>query len=244
METNDEYLNIINKLVKDLLNHPELETGHPSEVLKSNENDFSYFEEEYGILFSSKIKSIYKQVDGFSISWKYKNIYSGEINMTTIGALVEGIYDDFWKDGLKKYKSKEDKTFRQFWENLYSLDIFNESFDGTLRVVAEIKRNSPESQSPPLWLWNLAGEKYPLTLEIPQYWQKLAKTRGFIGWPYFFIDLEKCSFENANFNKYFSSSISDAIPHMKDFLKMMPFFFPDDDFSEFEELYQKMKASF
>lgn len=234
---------IKNKIIEELQNHLLIKSGEPLPSLVAREDIFHYFQEEYGIILSPHIQSIYKEIDGFKISWRHDGKFSGEIKITTIGELIEGFLDDFWKDGLKKYRSKEDKIFRQFWENLNSLDVFKDTYDGTLRVVAELKKKYPEPQSPPLWIWHLAGEKYPLTLDIPQYWQALAKTRGFAGWPYFFIDLKKCKFEDTFFRKYFSVNVLSAIPAMEEFLKTMPALFPKDDFSEFESLYKNLKAS-
>ncbi len=234
---------IVRKIIDDLKNNKAIKIDKTSEVFGAIDDDFSYPEEELGIVFSSDIKSVYKAVNGVNISWKYEDKFYGEINMLGVAAVTQGFYDDFWKDERKKKKAKDDKTFYEFCRSLNSLDVFEDTFDGTLRTVFQFQPDTKEPQNPPLWLWNLAGEKYPLSLDFTQYWQMLAKTRGFAGWPYFFIDLRKCRFEDAFFKKYFSQSTADALPFMEKFLKTMPVLFPQDDFTEFEALYRTIAAA-
>ncbi|MCC6412883.1 MAG: hypothetical protein IT270_14560 [Saprospiraceae bacterium] len=234
---------LINTIIKELNNNAEIQSVITTDIKKIGNYDIINLQRLGNLVFIPDIISIYELVNGFRASWNYKGRIGGEINMLDIASVGLGYDDEFWKKDWKKYKTKDDKVFRQFWEKLSSLDIFENSSDSVIRVVAELESKHPEPQSPPLWLWHLAGEKYPLTLDIPQYWQMLGKTRGFIGWPYFFIDLEKCRFDDPFFKKYFSSSVFEAIPYMEDFLKTMPILFPDDDFSEFEVLFRKLKST-
>jgi hypothetical protein len=231
------------KIVQELKDHSDIEVIATPDLSRASESNFSSAKQMFGISYSPEIRSFFRAINGVQISWKYEHIFRGEINILDIGAITQGFYDDFWKNELKKLKTKEDKEFSLFCKNINALEIFDSTFDGTLRTVLQLQKNSPEPQSPPIWLWNLAGEKYPLSIDFTQYWPLLAKTRGFAGWPYFFIDLKKCRFKEAFFKKYFSRSVSDAIPFMKSFLKTMPLLFPNDDFSEFEGLYRKIEAS-
>lgn len=231
------------KLVQELKDHPDIEVVNVPDMARASENSFSDTKEQFGISYAPEIKSFFKAINGVQLSWKHENIFRGEINILDIGAITQGFYDEFWKEELKKLKSKEDREFRKFCENLNSLEVFEDTFDGTVRTVFKLEKDAPEPQSPPIWLWNLAGEKYPLSISFDEYWPLIAKTRGFAGWPYFFIDLEHCRFDDPFFKKYFSQSASDALPPMTSFLKHMPVLFPNDDFSEFEGLYQRIKDS-
>lgn len=140
----------------------------------------------------------------------------------------------------KKMKSKDDKVFRQFCNNLFSIDVFDKTTDGTLRTVFQTQNDSLIKQNPKLWLWHLAGERFPLTLDFEQYSKKLQITRGFVGWTYFFIDIDQCRFNDSFFSKYFSKSCFDALSNMENFLNIMPKLFPHDDFSEFEQLQEEI----
>lgn len=239
-QTNRPYSkSIAEQLIKRLDNNPEI-VLNPSTKLSPpcRNNTFDIIEDSMGVHFDEEIKSFYSATNGLIIVWGYSDTTTGEVHIVPIMDTMLEEYDDFWKSEMKKSKSLGDPKFQAFIQNLYSLDIYETTTQGTLRVVMEIDKNT--EKAPKLWLWHLAGERFPLSLSFKEYIQKLIETRGYFGWQYFFIDLKSCDFKDSYFTKFFAESCADALPKMKDFMEIMPRLFPEDDFSEFEKLQQKL----
>jgi hypothetical protein len=202
-------------------------------------NTFDVIKDSIGIIFTEEVKSFYRQTNGLTIVWEYDELVAGEVNIVPIMDTMLEEYDETWKSHMIESKSFDNPNFQAFIKNLYSFDIYEESFQSTLRVVMEINKTSKPT-IPKLWLWHLAGERFPLSLTFEEYIKKIFKTRGFYGWQYFFIDLNSCDFNDPYFSEFFAESCYDALPKMDDFMKVMPKLFPKDDFSEFASLQQKL----
>ncbi len=227
--------------MKELKSNPEIKLRPASKLQPPcRENTFPIIENSIGVKFEENIKAFYGKMNGVNIIWDYNKNIAGEINIIPIMDAMLEEYDKSWKSDMKAIKSLDDPKFQAFIQKLFSLEIYDTTADGTLRVVMEIDKTTKKPQSPKLWLWHLAGERFPLTLDFEKYIQMLLKTRGFYGWPYFFIDLKKCDFEEDYFANFFAASCADALPKMKEFLAIMPKLFPETDFSEFDKLQKKI----
>jgi len=54
-----------------------------------------------------------------------------------------------------------------------------------------------------LWYWNDEGDKYPLSLDLSNYFLNLLKTKTIINWQLFFIDFEAMKYKNKIFRENF-----------------------------------------
>lgn len=232
------------RLVKELDDNSKIKLRSTSELqAPCRDNTFDIIKDSIGVTFPEELKAFYSQTNGLTIVWEYNNTVTGEIHIVPIMDTILDEYDESWKAQMEKSKSLDNPQFQTFIQNLYSLDIYEETTQGTIRVVMEIDKTSKPTQ-PKLWLWHLAGERFPLSLSFHEYIDKLTESRGFFGWQYFFIDLRSCNFNDPYFSKFFAQSCQDALSRMKDFLEIMPKLFPSDDFSEFKKLQQKLVENY
>jgi hypothetical protein len=149
--------------------------------------------------------------------------FGGEISICNYSFLLES-------PGFKFDFDIKGGSYDQFISKLYLFDHYPESLQSTLKVGLELRDGKEH-----LWLWNDDGEKYPLTLSIPQYFERLLETKGFIGWQYFFVDLDACDFGDPYFSENFAAVPNDGMYRMEEFLEVMPRLFPEQDFSFYRE---------
>lgn len=235
----------IQNLIKGLRKNPKVITNLTSNLHSPcREHTFDIISKNFGVRFLKEIESFYEEMDGLSVSWSYDRKIEGEINILPIMDTMLEEEDEYWKENFIKIKSLQNPRFQDFISTIFSIEVYDEVSQKEMRTVIEIDKQSKLPQNPNLWIWQIAGERYPLSIHFEEYIKILEKTRGFYGWTYFFIDLEKCNFKDEYFRNFFASSYADAFGRMREFLTIMPKIFPQDDFSEFEMLQENIIKSY
>jgi hypothetical protein len=186
-------------------------------------------QEDFGIVLEELTLAYFYEISSIKILWKFSHKddelrhFGGETSINNYSFLLES-------PGFKFDFDISRGRFDKFISQLYLFDHYPESLQSTLKVGLELRDGKEH-----LWLWNDDGEKYPLTLSIPQYFERLLETKGFIGWQYFFVDLEDCDFDDPYFNENFAAVPNDGLHRMEEFLDVMPRLFPDADYSFYRE---------
>jgi hypothetical protein len=196
--------------------------------------------EDFGKMLLPESLGVFQEFDGAFLAWKYstaddEDLWGGEFDIPQYSYLLENPDIKF---DLPPFASEG--RFSEF--ELHLFDQYQESLQSTLKVGLELRDGKEH-----LWLWNDDGEKYPLTLSIQQYFERLLETKGFIGWQYFFVDLDACDFGDPYFSENFAAVPNDGMHRMEEFLEVMPRLFPDADYSFYRErlaFFQEANANF
>ncbi len=177
--------------------------------------DISYLSQEFELNF-------FKNSDGLKIDWK-RNAESildaGECN-------VQGGLDVFFSSGKNIYWDDGDNSeneYDKFCRRLILLDKYERAYDSTRNIAVEI--NEQESKSKKLWYWNDEGDKYPLKLDLSNYFSNLLKTKAIINWQLFFIDFEFIYSKNNTYRNFFyGTTHMDTLEEMKLVLEVSKLF--------------------
>ncbi len=205
-----------------LVNVEQANLGNPLRASSINAG-----KEEYQKVLGTNTISIFQEFNSVFLAWKYSmdhdHVWGGEIRISPYLVILG-------KSKVPFEASPDNKKMLEFLGNIHLLDHFQYSLQSTLKVGLELRDGAEH-----LWLWNDNGEKYPLTLSIPQYFERLLETKGFIGWQYFFVDLGACDFSDPYFSENFAAVPNDGTARMEEFLQVMPKLFPDQDYAFYQE---------
>jgi hypothetical protein len=184
---------VIDNFIKELEDNKEIKNFSIENYTPIGEMTKEILLEDISYLSSESDLKFFKNTNGLKIDWgkDSENIFeAGECNI--LGGL-----DVFFSSGKNIYwddDNSDENEFDKFCQRLILFDKYDKAYDSTRNIAIEI--NEEKSKIEKLWYWNDEGDKYPLSLDLSNYFLNLMKTKAIINWQLFFIDFKSVEFKD------------------------------------------------
>jgi hypothetical protein len=189
---------------------------------EKHQKRLDFIKNVYNINLPNEFHPYILSVDVLRINWNInRGEYTetgGEIDINDVTRLFVNPLNTFDKKNVPQRDAKLlEQGFRFF-------DF--RSASGDMAAVKVIKK---EVEPAVYWI-PVAEQPIKMSISYPEYMEHALKTRGLYYWQYLFTDL---SFNDVDFN--LQGELTERLPY----LTML---FPDEDFSEYFERFEKMKS--
>lgn len=179
-------------------------------------------ESNYKINLSEIYFPYFFSIDYLKLNWNidFGDYFEtgGEIYITNITGMFMNPLTTFDKNNVPPHEAKLLKQGYRFFD-----------FRSASGDMAAVKVNNGQIEPNVYWV-PAAEEPIKLSISYPEYMEHILKTRGLHFWEYLFSDL---SFDEVDFN--LEEELTERLPY----LTML---FPDEDFSEYFERFERMKS--
>lgn len=182
----------------------------------------SRVEKSYKINLSEDFYPYLLSVDVLKLNWNinFEDYFEtgGEIYIKDLTRIFLNPLTTFDKDNVPPHEAKLLKQGYRFFD-----------FRSASGDMAAVKVNDGQVEPNVYWV-PAAEEPIKLSISYPEYMEHILKTRGLHFWEYLFSDL---SFDEVDFN--LEEELNERLPYLT-------ILFPDEDFSEYFERFERMKS--
>lgn len=176
----------------------------------------------YKINLSEDFYPYLLSVDVLKLNWNidFEDYFEtgGEIYIKDLTRIFLNPLTTFDKDNVPPHEAKLLKQGYRFFD-----------FRSASGDMAAVKVNDGQIEPNVYWV-PAAEEPIKLSISYPEYMEHILKTRGLHFWEYLFSDL---SFDEVDFN--LEEELNERLPYLT-------ILFPDEDFSEYFERFERMKS--
>lgn len=194
--------------------------------LSPDEINFQFDEIEKILKYKldEKLKDCLFISDEISLYWDYEleeDEYenAGEFRLSSLSRIFTFSKPELW------YEEMEEEE-KEFYKELIPFDDHPNTGDGVMGVFKMEKG----AASPEIWLYDSNGICHKMNLDYPGYLERILETKGFYGWQYLFCEID--------LSDYYFASVQRQLETM---LKVLPKLFPDKDYKEYFDRYEKLK---